>query len=194
MPLIDSTTSRMVGHVLIKDKNSDEVLLDKMNAIHYSNMAHALAQALSHRDAGYIYEMAFGNGASTISGVGAITYYPPNTTGNDARLYNRTYSKIVDDQSVAMPPDQREKNKITVQFTPGNLYSDIVVTCTLDYNEPSGQNAFDDSGSINDNFVFDEIALMSRDDKLLTHVVFSPLEKSLNRIIEIIYTLRIYMS
>lgn len=184
----------MVGHVLIKDKNSDEVLLDKMNAIHYSNMAHALAQALSHRDAGYIYEMAFGNGASTISGVGAITYYPPNTTGNDARLYNRTYSKIVDDQSVAMPPDQREKNKITVQFTPGNLYSDIVVTCTLDYNEPSGQNAFDDSGSINDNFVFDEIALMSRDDKLLTHVVFSPLEKSLNRIIEIIYTLRIYMS
>lgn len=171
-----------------------DVIVDKMNAIHYSHMSYALAQALSHRDAGYIYEMAFGNGASAISGVGAITYYPPNITGNDARLYNRTYSKIVDDQSITMPSNQRDRNKITVQNTAGNLYSDIVVTCTLDYNEPNGQEAFDDTNLIDSDFVFDELALISKDDKLLTHVIFSPVQKSLNRTIEIIYTLRIYMS
>lgn len=194
MALIDSTTSRMVGHVLIRDAATKEVLIDKMNAIHYAHMSNALAQSLAHRDAGYIYEMALGNGASTVSGVGAITYFPPNVTGADARLYNKTYSKIVDDQSIAMPTGQREKNKITVQNTSGNVYSDIVVTCTLDYNEPSGQTAFDDSTVMEGDYVFDELGLISKDGKLLTHVIFHPIQKSLNRVIEIIYTLRIYMN
>lgn len=194
MPLIDSSESKMVGHVLIRDASTHEVIVDKMNAIHYAHMSHALAQALAHRDAGYIYEMALGNGASTVSGVGAITYFPPNTSGSDARLYNKTYSKIVDDQSVAMPVDDREKNKITVQNTAGDVFSDIVVTCTLDYNEPSGQTAFDDSSSMEGDYVFDELGLVSKDGKLLTHVIFHPVQKSLNRVIEIIYTLRIYMS
>lgn len=194
MPMIDSTTSRMVGHVLIRDTETGDVILDKMNAIHYENMSYALAQALAHRDAGYIYEMALGNGASTVSGVGAITYFPPNITGVGAQLYNRTYSKIVDDESVAMPSGDRDKNKITVQHTVGTTYSDIVVTCTLDYNEPAGQEAFDDANSMEGDYIFDELGLVSKDGKLLTHVIFHPVQKSLNRVIEIVYTLRIYMT
>jgi hypothetical protein len=194
MPLIDSQNSRMVGHVLIRDAETHDIILDKMNAIHYENMSQALAQALAHRDAGYIYEMALGNGASTVSGVGAITYFPPNTVGAGAQLYNRTFSKIVDDESVAMPSGEREKNKLTVQHSVGTTYADIVVTCTLNYNEPSGQEAFDDANSMEGDFVFDELGLVSKDGKLLTHVIFHPIQKSLNRVIEIVYTLRIYMT
>lgn len=195
MPLIDKVNQKMVGHVLIRDGETGEVLVDKMNAIHYENMSEALADALAHRDRGHIHEMAFGNGASTVSGIGAITYFPPNNTGADARLYNETFSKIVDDQSLLMPDANRTKNKITVQHTTGAIYTDIVVLCTLDYSEPSGQDAFDDGTSVEGNYVFDELGLKSyRDGKLLTHVIFHPIQKSLNRVIEIVYTLRIYMS
>ena len=35
------------------------------------------------------------------------------------------------------------RNKLTVSHISGNIYSDIVVSCLLDYGEPSGQQAFD---------------------------------------------------
>lgn len=200
MPLIDNVHQRMVGHVFIRDAETDEVLLDKMNAIHFENMSEALAQSLANRTTtGHIHEMVFGNGASTVSGTGAITYFPPNVTGADAQLYNQTYRQIVDDQSPLMPSDQRGKNKLQVQHTQGAFYADIVVTCTLDYNQPSGQEAFDDTTDMDGLYVFDELGLKAFDPtpgsgRLLTHVVFHPIQKALNRVIEITYTLRIYMN
>ena len=95
----DNLGLRFVGHVVIRDKDTGEVLVDKDNAIHFENMSEAIAASLAHRSTGsYIHEMVFGNGASTVSGTGAVTYFPPNVTGQTAHLYNQTYRKVVDDR------------------------------------------------------------------------------------------------
>lgn len=201
MPLIDNANQKMVGHVLIRNKQTGDVLVDKMNAIHFENMSEAIALALTNRATGHIHEMVFGNGASTVSGTGAITYFPTNSAGADAQLYYQTHRKIVDDQSPLMSENDRLSggNKLVVQHAVNAVYSDIIVTCTLDYNEPSGQAAFDDITDTESAYVFDELGLKSFDStpgagKLLSHVVFHPIQKSLNRVIEIIYTVRIYMT
>lgn len=182
------------GYLRIFDPNSHEVIVDKRNAIHYENMSIALAQSLANRNIGYIYAMAFGNGGSSVDPTGVITYLPPNTTGQNADLYNETYSKVVDDNSAANTDPSR--NKLTVLHTSGQVYTDILVSCLLDYGEPAGQQAFDNSTNFNGDFVFDELGLKawegaSNDLLLLTHVIFHPVQKSLNRQIQIDYTVRI---
>jgi len=185
---------KIQGFVKIHDPQSGEVFVDKKNAIHYENMSIAMAQSLSDRNLGYIYSMAFGNGGSSVDPTGVITYLPPNTTGQNANLYNETYSKVVDDNSAA--DTDPLNNKMTVLHTAGNVYTDILVTCLLDYGEPPQQQAFDNSTDFNGEFVFDELGLKawngSADDlRLITHVIFHPVQKSLNRQIQIDYTLRI---
>jgi hypothetical protein len=82
-----------------------------------------------------------------------------------------------------------------IRHVSGATYSDIVISCLLDYGEPSGQQAFDNSQDMNSNFVFDELGLRSYnpngEGKLLTHVVFHPVQKSLNRLLQIDYTIRV---
>jgi len=185
---------KIEGFVKIYDPNSGEVLVDKKNAIHYENISIAMAQTLSNRDLGYIYLMAFGNGGSSVDPTGVITYLPPNTTGQNADLYNQTYQKVVDDNSAA--DTDPENNKMTVLHTSGNLYTDILVSCLLDYGEPPTQQAFDNSTNFNGEYVFDELGLKSWNGsstnlRLITHVIFHPVQKSLNRQIQIDYTLRI---
>jgi len=189
---------KVEGFIKIFDPNTGEILVEKRNAINYENMSEALADTLSNRGFGYIYQMAFGNGASSIDETGVITYLPPNTTGQNAALYNETYSKIVDDTSVFNLDPTR--NKMTVLHTSGNLYTDIVVQCLLDYGEPAGQMAFDNSTSTDSSYIFDELGLLANYGvdvngnpitRLLTHVVFHPVQKSLNRQIQIDYTVRI---
>jgi len=182
------------GFVKIFDPETLQVFVDKSNAIHYENMSIALAQSLANRSIGYIYSMAFGNGGSSVDPTGVITYLPPNTTGQNADLYNETYSKVVDDNSAANTDPSR--NKLTVLHTSGQVYTDILVSCLLDYGEPAGQQAFDNSTNFNGDFVFDELGLKawegaSTDLLLLTHVIFHPVQKSLNRQIQIDYTVRI---
>jgi hypothetical protein len=123
-----------------------------------------------------------------------ITYLPPNTTGQNADLYNETYAKVVDDNSAANTDSVN--NNMTVLHTAGNVYTDILVTCLLDYGEPAGQQAFDNSTNFNGEYVFDELGLKcwngsAADLRLITHVIFHPVQKSLNRQIQIDYTLRI---
>lgn len=182
------------GWLKIYDPNSGEVLQDKKNAIHYENMSVALASSLANKSTGYIYSMAFGNGGSSVDPTGIITYLPPNTTGQNADLYNETYSKVVDDNSAANTDPAR--NKLTVLHTSGQIYTDVLVSCLLDYGEPSGQQAFDNSTNFDGEFVFDELGLKSWNGSstellLLTHVIFHPVQKSLNRQIQIDYTVRI---
>ena len=192
----DKSGIKVEGHIKIWDPTSGEVIVDKRNAIHYENMSIALANSLADRSTGFIHEMAFGNGGTTVDPTGIITYLTPNSTGSNASLYNQTYYKVVDDNSSGNKDTSR--NKMEVRHTAGNKYTDIVVTCTLDYGEPAGQAAFDNTTDFNDTFVFDELGLKSFEgtengdtNKLLTHVIFHPVQKSLNRLIQIDYTLRI---
>lgn len=187
--MLDKTNTMIQGHIKIWDPVTGEIIRDKSNAIHYENMSEALAQSIANKGIGYIQNMAFGNGATAVDSTGVITYLPTNTFGQNASLYNQTYSKIVDDTSALNTDPAR--NYIEVRHTPGLIYTDIFVSCLLDYTEPAGQQAFDNSATMSGTYVFDEIGLLSESGKLLTHVIFHPVQKALNRLIQIDYTIRI---
>lgn len=181
------------GHIKIFDPQSGEVFIDKRNAIHYENMSVAMVQSLSNQGQGTIYEMSFGTGGTTVDPTGLITYLTPNTVGVNSSLYNQTYSKVVDqNNSNNLDP---VRNKMEIRHVSGATYSDILISCLLDYGEPTDQEAFDNSVDLSGNFVFDELGLKSYnpngDGKLLTHVVFHPVQKSLNRLLQIDYTIRV---
>jgi hypothetical protein len=192
------TTVSVKGHIKIFDPNSGEVLVDKNNAINYENISLAIANTLSNRGVGTIYQMAFGNGGASVDSTGLITYLPPNVTGVNAELYNQTYAKNVDDNLISNQDPTR--NKMTVSHTSGKTYSDILISCLLDYGEPSGQYAFDNATDSDSEFVFDELGLKCNYGsdgtntlitRLISHVVFHPVQKSLNRQIQIDYTIRV---
>lgn len=195
----EQSRPKIEGFVHISDADTGEVILDKKNAIHYENFSHCMALTMSHAGYGHIHKLVFGNGASTVTGTGAISYFPPNTSGSEAALYNMTYEdKIVDGNSLLN--SDPERNFIEISHVEGQTYTDMIVHCHLDYSEPNGQEFQDDSHDNEGLFVFDEIGLVSYpangegSGKLLTHCIFHPLQKSLNRSFEIKYTIRIYMS
>jgi hypothetical protein len=181
------------GHIKIFDPESQKVYIDKRNAIHYENMSLALAESLSNAGQGFIYEMSFGNGGTSVDPTGIITYLTSNSTGTNASLYNQTYTKIVDDRSVNNTDPAR--NKLETRHVSGTNYTDIVVSCLLDYGEPNGQDAFDTASATDSAYVFDELGLRSYSTsgtgRLITHVIFHPVQKSLNRLIQIDYTVRV---
>jgi hypothetical protein len=169
------------------------VYVDKRNAIHYENMSIALAESLANQGQGMIYEMSFGNGGTSVDPTGIITYLTPNSTGTNASLYNQTFTKVVDDRSTSNTDPVR--NKIETRHVSGTNYTDIVVTCLLDYGEPEGQDAFDTATDTTNLYVFDELGLKSYspngEGRLITHVIFHPVQKSLNRLVQIDYTVRV---
>ena len=180
------------------DPNNGEVFYDGHNAIHYENISVAIADTLSSRGYGSILRMGFGNGGASVDETGVITYLPTNTTGQNASLYNQTYVKVIDDTSILNTDPSR--NKMIVNHPTGKVFSDIIIECILDYGEPPGQLAFDNGTRNASSFVFDEIGLIAdygsdangnELTKLLTHVIFHPIQKSLNRQIQIDYTIRI---
>ena len=199
----DNLGLNMSGHILIRDKETGEELVNKRNAIHFGNMAYIVAQAMNNRADAFVYYMAFGNGATSVDTTGRIVYKSPRVTESfesGANLYSRTYQKRVD----ADNGDDASKVDILV----GPSYSDIKVTCTLNYGEPSqeeGAENFDSSLTNEGPYVFDELALFTKPldntvdvpietSTMLTHVIFHPVQKSLNRIIEVIYTVRVQLS
>jgi hypothetical protein len=181
------------GHIKIFDPSTKEVFIDKRNAIHYENMSVAMVQSLSNQGQGTIYQMAFGSGGTIVDPTGLITYLTPNTIGVNSSLYNQTYVKVVDQNAIENTDPAR--NLMQVRHISGATYSDILISCLLDYGEPLEQQAFDNSVDMNGNFVFDELGLISYNPsgtgKLLTHVIFHPVQKSLNRLLQIDYTIRV---
>jgi len=172
------------GHIKIFDPESGQVYIDKRNAIHYENISEAIAYNLANKGQNYIYEMHFGNGGTSVDPTGIINYLPPNVNTSNSNLYT-----------------DPTRNKIEIRHVPGRVYTDIVISCLLDYGEPAGQSAFDNSTNLEDTYTFDELGLKARSNdgssglattgKLLTHVIFHPVQKSLNRLIQIDYTVRI---
>ena len=71
------------GHIKIYNPESGHVFVNKRNAIHYENMSIALAESLGNAGQGFIYEMAFGNGGTSVDTTGIITYLTPNSTGTN---------------------------------------------------------------------------------------------------------------
>lgn len=186
---------RITGHVKIFDPESDITYVDQHNAIHFENISEALAYSLANKSTNFISEMHFGSGGVSVDTTGVINYLPPNTDIQNSDLYNPTFFKTVDDND----SDNRDplRNFMTVRHIPGTVYSDILVTCLLDYGEPAGQYAFDNTNAVSSPFVFNELGLKGWSSagagtgKLLTHVTFHPVQKSLNRLIQIDYTVRI---
>lgn len=195
--LSDTFKTRIQGHLKINqyvdqdsmdDGNVEKVWVDKRNAIHKENASILIARAISDREFGSIHSMHFGTGGATIDPIGNIVFASPNVTGA-ADLNNPVYFEVVNDNNGAPAG-----NQMAVRHINGTLFSDVEIRCVIDKNEPFGQAAFDNIGTTNVNdsdFVFDEIGLKTEDELLVTHVVFSPVEKSANRIIEVVYTLRV---
>lgn len=194
---IEKPNMLVKGFLEIKDVTNPcdvRTLRSLTNAIHFENFSEALALSIGNKTTGFIHEMAFGNGGTSVDPTGVITYLPANSSGVNAALYNQTYYKVVDDNSALNT--NSISNKIEVRHTAGQVYTDIVITCLLDYGEPSGQQAFDNTENFDGTYVFDELGLKSwagtvNTGKLLTHVVFHPVQKSLNRLIQIDYTVRV---
>jgi len=191
--MITSLPVSVEGFLKIYDPNTKEIFVDKHNAIHYENFSLAIVNSLGNQTYGWVTKMAFGNGGSRVDPTGIITYLTPNTVGQNATLYNKTYEKSVDAQSAANLDPTR--NYMETRHLIGATYSDLLVSCLLDFGEPRGQLAFDNSSDLDGQYVFDELGLVGNDSSgnelLLTHVIFHPVQKSLNRMIQIDYTVRV---
>jgi len=181
------------GHIKIWDPESGEVMVRRRNAVNYENMSIAIASLLANATGSTstyeISTMRFGNGGTSIDGLGTVTYKATNTNTSAGALYNQTYSQVVDEALTGTTD-----NQAIVSHTSPNNYSDVIVTCTLDYGVPVGQDTTDTSTDMNGDYVFDELALYTANNDLLTHVIFHPVQKSANRKIQVVYTLRIRSS
>lgn len=191
--LKDTSLIGIEGHIKIWDPESGEVLVRRRNAINYENMSIAIASLLANETGNtgthQIATMRFGNGGTTIDGLGAVTYKATNTNSASGALYNQTFSQAVDEAVSGSALNGTE-----ISHTAPNTFTDAIITCTLDYGDVGGQDTTDTASSMNGTYVFDELAVYSGNNDMLTHVIFHPVQKSANRKIQVIYTLRIRSS
>jgi hypothetical protein len=187
----DNLNLSLVGRVMIHDEQGN-LLMERKNAIHPQNMALVVARALAREDNGYVLNLVFGNGGTFYNTSNVLVYKAPNTIGSNATLYNQTYTVQVDETTSGTPTT----NSVVALPSPApSLTALVVVTAQLSALEPLGQ-AVADNLTTNPEaaFVFDEIGLQSSDGLLLSHLVFSPIEKTANRAWLITYTITISAS
>jgi hypothetical protein len=185
---------KITGHVLARYSDNGEVVLDKYNAVHPANLALALARGLSNSTDHQVYRLKLGNGGSAIDMMNLITYLPPNVTGNGATLYNETYSEVVDEEDIG---NVGSGNSVSYQVNPDvDETALVLVTATIAAGEPAGQDLTDSPANPDPEaqFAFDELGLFTSDDRLLSHIIFSPILKTANRELVITYTLTIAVS
>jgi hypothetical protein len=181
--------TKIKGHVLVKDKNTGEVLCDKFNAVHPQNMAKVLARGLANEPNQQIFQIALGNGGTYIDSTQSIVYNSPNIVGISADLYNTTYTEVVDDGNSGVGIG----NSVISQAAPSPDISSLVIcTIQLSANEPAGQATTDGVTTNPDSlYTFDELGLKTIDGLLLSHIVFNPIEKNAQRELIISYTLTV---
>ena len=87
------------GHIKIWDPESGEVMVRRRNAVNFENMSIALASLLANESGSTstyeIKTMRFGNGGTSIDGLGAVTYKATNTNSASGALYNETHSSTI---------------------------------------------------------------------------------------------------
>ena len=204
----DSFVTKVLGDVLITDRKTGEVLVDKKNAIHPKNMATALARGLSNAQNFCIFKMKLGNRGTYIDSAGQIVFNPPVTTGDTANLYNPTYVEVVDDAAV----DVGVGNSVTFTNIPATTNTRVIITCVISSDEGfTNPNDTTNAGQIQGGnavspYFFDELGLFTKEtsglstdmaplgELMLSHLIFSPIEHTGNREIVIVYTLTISVS
>ena len=185
---LDLSKEKVKGHLRIYEKETGKVLLDKHNAIHPENFSLALADSLSNNN-GFIREMCFGNGGVRVNASNEFFYSSPQTIGRTASLYNETYSKVVDQN--ASDNDRKNRNNMSVSHVIGNVYSDILIHCTLEKNEPTEQNVLNNDNQIISEYTFSEVGLKNYKGDLITHICHYPISKTSNITLVFDYLIRI---
>jgi hypothetical protein len=197
---------QITGHLRILEYTDHEtyekrlvnrVLLNRRNAVHKENAVNLIVNAMTNRANCTINQMWFGNGGTTLSDTGVITFKTPNVTG-DANLYSPVYFQMVDDTLGAQPG-----NQMAVRHISNSFFTDMEIRCLIDANQPFGQLPDDmvqplflkttnapGSPPPTTQFYFDEIGLKLADGTLITHVIFVPILKTASSLIEVVYTLR----
>ncbi len=168
------------GHVNISD-DLGNVLLDQDNAVHPQNLARVISRALANEHNFSIYRIAYGNGGTSVDAAYTITYNPPNDGQSpdpntwNSRLYNETYSEIVDAESVLLgtgPGANPAGDPPSVPYVSGpgvvsnelGLTSTVTITSVLNPGEPTGEFSTDQlapTQNTETSFVFDEIGLFT---------------------------------
>ena len=208
--MFDKMQNFAEGHITIRDKATGEVFVDKANAIHFGNIAWAITNALAGEVTGHITYIVFGSGGTSVDSAGNIAYRSPNTSNLQdpaAQPYQPTFWKSFGSSGA------------TLETVPGTAnFSDLKTTVTIAFGEPDNvapeilQDTIDRAATTNDTYVFDEIALYTGtsmgslgtlgagdsfeflpDGRMLTHVIFHPVQKAANRELEIEYTIRVHM-
>lgn len=194
------------GIVKISDPNTGEVFVLQENAIHFGNLAWAVTNALEGSDTGHITFMAFGSGGTSIDSSGNISYRSPNTSNlqdASAEPYFATYWE-----------DLTASGNSIATIAGTSNFSDLTNTVLIAFGEPDNaapefpQSAIDTATTTNDTYTFDELALytgttmgqltspfsFAPDGRMLTHVIFHPVQKAANRELQIEYTIRVQMA
>lgn len=159
------------GHVRIED-DLGNVLLDKDNAVHPQNMARVIARALSNESNFFINRIAYGNGGTVVDPTGLVNFKTPNDgLAPDlqewrSRLYNETYSEIIDDSNLNIGVDPGSSgvagsrpgggsvpsgDPTSVEHVSGpgvrsqelGVISQVIIAATINPSEPTGQLSSD---------------------------------------------------
>jgi hypothetical protein len=164
----DNFQIEVKGHLKIAD-DLGNIYIDKDNAVHPQNMARVIARALANENNYFIHRIAYGNGGTLVDPTGTVNFrpprdgLPPDLQEWRSRLYNETYSEIIDDSNVvnigtdpgsAGPSGTRpgggavpSADPITVTHVSGpgvrsqelGVISQVVITSVLNPLEPAGQ-------------------------------------------------------
>lgn len=177
----ESLGLKMVGHLKATEVETGRVLVREWNAVHPQNLARIFARALANEPNSWIYRIALGNGGTTVSAGNTITYNTPNDgqspdpAGWQSRLYNETYSEVVDQHSPnygsgsgTVPEDDPTTDDSPlgpgIHSQEDGLISLVYVDVTINASEPVGQEPSDDespTGSLDSEYMFDEFGLFS---------------------------------
>jgi len=197
--IVEQLNTKVFGYIKIVDADTGELILEKSNAIHPQNMALVLARGLAADSNAGIFYLAFGNGGTFLNSSNFIVYRSPNTIGSTASLYHQTYQVQVSQSNSDTPAG----NTVTDSPSPNPALTSMVnVTCALRANEPPASLTLPNQ-AVSDNlttditqsvYTFNEICLKTQDGLMLSHLIFSPIEKSANRAFLITYTLTISVS